>query len=151
MHQPLTLPNLDPLAAGLDLDRFYAKLQDHKQARPLTVEEAGRAVFEYRQFLTLRREHPAVELVPTPLADLAWHAHILDTVAYHADCARLFGAYLHHKPVFAQADEAERTLMESYAEFTAQLWQARFGSAPSFESDRCRGKACHAKTTCRCR
>lgn len=60
MRQPLTLPNLAPLAASLDLDRFYAKLQDHNQARPLTVEEAGRAILEYRQFLTLRREHPAL-------------------------------------------------------------------------------------------
>lgn len=151
MQQTVASQELDPLVSTLGLHRFRAKLQDHKQARPLTPEEADQALLEYRQFLTLRREHPAVELVPPPLADLAWHAHILDTLAYHEDCERLFGAYLHHKPVFGQADAGEQTLMEAYAAFTAQLWQERFGSAPSFESDRCRGKACHAKTTCRCR
>lgn len=150
MYAPTTV--IDPAAARLDLDRFLAKLQDPHATRPLSEAEALAALHEYREFLTLRIENPNVELVPTPLADLAWHAHILDTEAYHRDCLQLFGHYLHHKPRFMDDDDHENALMDEYAALTASIWSERFGSAPSWDAHaRCRGKACHAKTTCRCR
>ena len=51
------------------------------------------------------------ELAPSPLVDLAWHAHLLDTRAYMRDCDALFGEYLHHAPTYDLAAEKEQTHM----------------------------------------
>ena len=42
--------------------------------------------------------YPTKRIVPTLTIDEFWHAHILDTRAYMADCKALFGKYMHHYP-----------------------------------------------------
>lgn len=59
-----------------------------------------------------------------------WHAHILDTAAYHADRERAFGFYYHHLPYFGirPADDA-RNLTDAY-DATLRRYQEAFGQAP---------------------
>lgn len=53
---------------------------------------------EYRKFLKTCKESPGQSIVPGHLADKFWHAHILHTKLYMADCQAYFGYYLHHTP-----------------------------------------------------
>jgi hypothetical protein len=57
---------------------------------------------EYERFLFLHAAFPSHEVVPSKSVDLLWHAHILSTRDYFADCERMFGAYLHHAPSFGE-------------------------------------------------
>ncbi len=52
---------------------------------------------DYQRFLVLRVLYPDQRFCPIN-ADTLWHAHILDTRTYHADCLRVFGEFLHHDP-----------------------------------------------------
>lgn len=54
---------------------------------------------EYRQFLYLLAINPGKCVVPwNQDLDDYWHAHILDTGKYAADCEKLFGRFVHHNP-----------------------------------------------------
>ena len=104
---------------------------------------------EYLRFLKLRQKYPSVTLVPNELIDAVWHAHILNTEQYHADCDRLFGKYLHHVPHLD--DDVSEENEQGYLE-TQQLFQSEFGEAMFVsQAARCQGKPCHAPTPCRCR
>jgi hypothetical protein len=104
---------------------------------------------EYVRFLTLRQKYPSVTLVPSELVDVVWHAHILNTEQYHADCDRLFGRYLHHVPHLE--DDVSEENEQGYLE-TQRLFQNEFGdSMLAPQAARCQGKPCHAPTPCRCR
>ena len=63
-----------------------------------TDEHLARTEQYYRQFLALRLLYPDKKVSPTKAIDEFWHAHILDTRAYTADCKALFGQYVHHYP-----------------------------------------------------
>lgn len=56
------------------------------------------AMAEYRNFLRCVIAEPHKEHKPSPLADAAWHAHILDTKEYVEFCNAEFGYFLHHTP-----------------------------------------------------
>jgi hypothetical protein len=104
---------------------------------------------EYVRFLTLRQKYPSVTLVPSEFVDAVWHAHILNTEQYHADCDRLFGRYLHHVPHLE--DDVSEENEQDYLE-TQQLFQNEFGDSMFVsQAARCQGKPCHAPTPCRCR
>lgn len=53
---------------------------------------------EYEKFLKAVAANPHLPHTPTPVADAAWHAHILDTRDYAKMCQERFGAFLHHDP-----------------------------------------------------
>jgi hypothetical protein len=111
---------------------------DHKEAEE-----------EYMRFLTLRMIHPQAELAPSKLIDIVWHAHILNTEAYHQDCDRLFGKYLHHVPHLEEKQSDKNA--ESF-EYTQSLFPLIFDRQMiSSTAARCEGKACHAPSDCRCR
>lgn len=81
----------------------------------------------YRRLLALHLLHPADVLVVNKALDDYWHAHILDTEKYAADCEAVFGRYLHHHPYFGMNGEAERQRqLEGFA-LTQQLWEESFG------------------------
>jgi hypothetical protein len=104
---------------------------------------------EYLRFLTLRQKNPLVSLVPNEQVDVVWHAHILNTEQYHADCDYLFGRYLHHVPHLE--DNVSEENEQGYIE-TQRLFQDEFGEPMLVsQSARCQGKPCHAPTPCRCR
>ena len=93
-------------AVAVDLARFVPRLVAEHPAEFPDARAAAKAAREYRRFLTLKRDAPDAVLAPPPRVDRVWHAHILDTRRYHADCARLFGGYLHHDPAFDGAAAA---------------------------------------------
>lgn len=81
----------------------------------------------YRKYLCLALVYRDRTLGPSRMIDDFWHAHILDTRAYAADCEMLFGAYLHHYPYGGSyADPLDMALSNAaYAE-TCRLFREHF-------------------------
>ncbi|HJV33365.1 MAG TPA: hypothetical protein VJ694_05045 [Patescibacteria group bacterium] len=69
----------------------------------------------YQRFLVLRVLHPDKRIRPMAGADALWHAHILDTRRYHADCQAIFGEYLHHDPGVVDGSQ-DAAMLELYRE-----------------------------------
>jgi len=67
-------------------------------------------------------------IVPSPIVDLVWHAHILDTHAYARDCDQLFGRFIHHAPNFGGKGEKEQ-LLEQYVEML-EIYEQLYGTPP---------------------
>ncbi len=53
----------------------------------------------YRMFLELHRHYPGDRFALPTDADAVWHAHILMTARYRADCAAVLGRFLDHDPI----------------------------------------------------
>jgi hypothetical protein len=101
-----------------------------------SAEEAELAEERYKKWLYLRRVH-AGELMPPPEdIDQVWHAHILDTYAYHRDTAAIFGVYFHHFPYFGRRGEADRRKLEQAFENTKKRWREEYGEEPTGELSR---------------
>ena len=95
------LPHTAPSMVQLNLSRLVGRiLREHPQEFRDTA-AVERATLEYRRFLTLQREREdlteAAALAPSKLVDIVWHAHILQTRAYAADCERELGRFVHRK------------------------------------------------------
>lgn len=87
----------------LDLSPILFKLIKEKGWSP----EKARAIEpQYKAFFFLLGTGGDF-LVPSVDIDEMWHAHILDTRKYMADCAELFGEYIHHYPYLGMKDEAD--------------------------------------------
>jgi len=143
---------IHPDVAALSFDAIKWKLSESSEAH-MTTERCALAEQEYRRFLTLKKLYPQTELVPNKLVDEFWHAHILDTKAYHQDCNHVFGYFLHHFPYFGiYGDDDYQNLISSF-EQTKNLYIRHFGNYPEQLSDasRCADHACHAPSTCACR
>jgi hypothetical protein len=117
----------------LDDDEFEA---DRRHGERLWDEErVERALHEYRQFLALMLWHPEAFLVPSEDIDEVWHAHVLNTARYQADCETIFGRFQHHFPTFGQSDEVQDEQRKGRDE-TLQLFADAFGEVPeSYECD----------------
>ncbi len=89
---------LSSTIAELDLECVCHKLTDPQGEYCLTAAEAGESIQAYRQFLQDRLDNPHQIGRPSRTADKAWHAHILHTKKYAADCQTVFGYFLHHTP-----------------------------------------------------
>jgi hypothetical protein len=108
---------------AVDLERIRAKVQKKLGWGP---ERAARAVEQYRQYLALLVIDPDQILAPpSEDADEIWHAHILDTQAYHHDCEALFGTYLHHVPSYGTPQE--KVQMATCKERTELVFESHFG------------------------
>lgn len=82
----------------------------------------AQAIEDYQRFLVLRVLYPDKRIRPTTGTDALWHAHILDTRRYHADCQAIFGEYLHHDPSVADGDQ-DAAMWEMYRKtFTPSAW-----------------------------
>lgn len=136
-----------PALKMIAFERYARKLNDRDPvAWPL--DQCQLAVREYQRFLLLKIQHPETSLVPTELMDAMWHEHILDTMHYGEDTARLFGRFLHHCPEYGDGSDP---IAEGVGR-TAQLYEAVFGTMPAgLTLARCQDKTCHAPTPCRCR
>ncbi|APX93774.1 hypothetical protein BWR19_12955 [Halomonas sp. 1513] len=143
---------LHPSVEGLNFDRIKWKLCESGEAK-MTKEECDLAEQEYRRYLTLKKLYPGVELVPNKLLDEFWHAHILDTVAYHADCDAVFGFYLHHFPYFGIYGEEDYQNLVSAFDKTKELYELHFGEYPERldNAARCEDHPCHVPSECACR
>lgn len=139
--------------AELDFTRMRQKLLDPSEGIGLTAAELDQAESEYRKFLALHFLYPHEALVPSRLVDQIWHAHILDTQRYSADCLRLFGHMLHHDPYMGIDGPASERELEALFERTRGLYERHFGPYPHQEMSlvRCEGHACHVPSACACR
>ena len=81
----------------------------------------------YDNYLDTHR--PGLAHVPSRAADMFWHYHILDTVAYQIDCDRIFGRFLHHFPYLGLRGEDDAQRLEQAWEKTRALLVLEFGSA----------------------
>lgn len=138
----------------LDLGPIAYKLlnpDDPKDA--LTEEEVRLGVDQYRKFLFLTETHSEAAVVPTPLVDKVWHAHILDTRKYMEDCDHLFGQYLHHFPYLGlRGDDDKQKLSDSFEE-TKRLFAETFGDhtyGRSVECTNCGASSCGSGTCSDC-
>ena len=104
-------------AASRKTDGYFA---------PLSGAQIHAACQRYAQFLTLHARYPRAALVPATDIDEVWHLHILHTIAYAKDCARIFGRFLHHTPSSGSFAE-QRRLGKNFAA-TAELWRTEFGT-----------------------
>jgi len=113
--------------ATLDLERIRIKLQNKLG---WTDERAAAAEEQYRCYLTLMLLEPTLRLAPPSQdADEIWHGHILDTLAYQADCERLFGRFVHHVPSYGTP--AEKLGMAAAREDTDRAFLRYFGDPTS--------------------
>lgn len=84
------------------------------------AEQAAVAEQMYRQFLTLCSQRTAGQtLVPPQAADEVWHAHVMHTRQYAADCELLFGEFLHHNP--GEAEDHQAHYLQTLAFYQSQL------------------------------
>lgn len=106
-------------AAQLDFTMLTFKLMEEKG---WTFEHCQEVQDLYRKFLALNVCYPDRKVCPTGPVDEFWHAHILDTRAYHADCQDVFGEFLHHDPSVVD-DSQDAAMWELYrATFTPSAW-----------------------------
>lgn len=123
MHAKLTNRSVEQAIAAieaLDLESIKLRVIDAESGEGWTSEYADRIERGYRNYLRVLVKHPEdiEDIAVSKEVDEFWHAHILHTRKYTEDCAKVFGAYLHHNPhvgartpadVAAKARQVERT------------------------------------------
>lgn len=114
--------------ALLDFTMLKAKLREESK---WTEETCDWTEDLYRKFLALNIYYPARKLCPNGPVDEFWHAHILDTHKYAADCEALFGKFLHHYPYFGMRGVEDRDDLERAFADTVDLFIRHFGVDPT--------------------
>ena len=113
----------------LDLEPVvYTLMHPRSGTPPLSQAGADRAVALYRCFLMLCVLYSERTLAPSRPVDDAWHAHLLDTVKYAADCERVFGRLLDHFPYAGLRGEDDRRAWQAHFEQTRTLFRDHFGA-----------------------
>jgi hypothetical protein len=115
--------------AALDLNSIKAKLMDKESGEGWTLEQANAVELEYRRFLYLMKLFPHEQTAPLLNVDIFWHNHILDTMKYAADCAQVFGYFLHHVPYDGLHGEDDEAAHERTGARMQELYEATFGEA----------------------
>ncbi|WP_242539756.1 glycine-rich domain-containing protein [Trinickia mobilis] len=109
----------------LDFDRMKQKML-HGERCTWTAATLAHAEEGYRRFLKLAAKYPRMPVVPSEAVDDFWHAHILDTQRYAADCGRIFGGLLHHDPYVGIDGPQDEARLMSLAEETNKLMASEF-------------------------
>jgi len=114
---------------GLDLSMIKMKLclPIEQEGKGWSTDQTDNCERLYKMFLKLNIMHPSASVVPTKEIDEMWHAHILDTRKYHADCQKVFGFYFHHFPYFGLRGEEDKANLYSAFEATKSLFLKHFG------------------------
>ena len=129
LSEELTVEERLSRADELDLEPVTYKLLHPEAGRPpLSQAAADVAVALYRCFWMLCVLYPEQTLVPSRPIDDAWHAHLLDTVKYAADCDRVFGRPLDHFPYAGLRGEADRAAWQAHFDRTTALFIDHFGA-----------------------
>lgn len=126
-------------AALSDATRKVSLLEFSLQTRKMTEvmgwppEAVAVMEEQYRRFLALSAALQAagseVMLVPNRPIDEFWHAHIMDTEKYQADCQTVFGQYFHHFPYFGFRDDADIQAWNGESAAGAAIWQDAYGES----------------------
>lgn len=114
--------------AQLDFSMLKRKLMEEHGWTPEFCDEAESL---YRKFLALNARYPGRKVCPTGPIDEFWHAHIVDTKAYHRDCNLVFGEYLHHFPYFGMRGPDDREALENTFRESVGLFITHFGIDPT--------------------
>ena len=114
--------------AQLNFTKINRKLQydDPERWNHTQLKEAEE---DYRRFLVLNLLYPEEQLAVNRVLDDYWHAHILDTKKYAADCEHVFGKLLHHYPYFGLPGEADEGQNVPAFGVTQRIWEETFGVA----------------------
>ena len=110
---------------SLDLEPIKFKIGCKEDGYGWTSEHAERIELAYRRFLVLRARFPQAQIAPTRDIDAFWHAHILDTRKYAADCERIFGEFVHHYPCLGLLGDQDK--LDQAAATLRQLFVSEFG------------------------
>ncbi len=113
--------------AALDLAPIKFKISSKEDGFGWTPEHVEEIELGYKRFLALLALHPGQQLAPTRDIDKFWHAHILDTRKYAADCELVFGGFLHHNPYLGMLGDEER--LGQAAQALHNLFASDFGEA----------------------
>jgi hypothetical protein len=113
---------------GLDLGPIKFKLMDPEEGEGWTREFVEHMETQYKRYLTLVAKYPRETIAPAKDVDRFWHAHILDTRKYAADCRRVFGFYLHHFPYFGLRGAEDAAALARAGERTRELYETEFGA-----------------------
>lgn len=128
MSKPVEKQTLEQAVAKierLDLAPIRFKIACKEDGLGWTEEHAARVEQGYRRFLILLARHPALQLAPTQDIDKFWHAHILDTRKYAADCDEIFGEFVHHYPYLGLRGDLDA--LQDAAASLQQLFVSEFG------------------------
>lgn len=90
--------------AAIDLAPIGRRLADEKR---WSAERVQQALRRYRHFLFLCWKYPDGN-TPSIQVDTVWHAHILFTRKYAADCQNAIGFFLHHDPGDGTINDADK-------------------------------------------
>jgi hypothetical protein len=112
---------------ALDLDPIKLKLTDPEEGQGWSREYVERMELAYKRFLTLLVKFPDETIAPTKDVDKFWHAHILDTQKYAADCDSVFGYFLHHFPYFGMRGEQDAADLRAAAARMHEIYAREFG------------------------
>ncbi|EAY25607.1 glycine-rich domain-containing protein [Microscilla marina] len=111
--------------ASVDLEMVKMKLQDSDEGLGWTFDQCEEAEIEYKRFLNLCLKY-GKGIVPNKVMDQMWHYHILDTLAYHQDCEKVFGGYMHHYPYFGMRGSQDARNLADAFEKTKDLYLELF-------------------------
>lgn len=121
---------------ALDFSMLKHKLGEEKGWSPEHQSEVENL---YRKFLALNVVYADRKICPTGPVDEFWHAHILDTRAYEADCNYLFGQYLHHFPYFGMRGPDDFAELQTAFDQSKELFIRHFGIDPCGGETQARG------------
>lgn len=100
-----------------------------------------RAEQEYRLFLRLARLFPQLTLVPTPLIDVFWEEHLVDTRQYREHCVGLFGLLLEHRPNCGAVEDSY--LCGEAQDLTRRLFRSMHSYVPfEYEGEKSKPALC---------
>ena len=138
---------------ALDLDPVKFKISSKEDGFGWTSEHIDRIELAYRRFLVLLAKYPHLQIAPTRDIDAFWHAHILDTRKYAADCERIFGGFVHHYPhlgLLGDEDKAEQAANALYALFVVEFGEEVPNNARGAAATWCAGEPPTNKTAAWC-
>lgn len=117
--------------ATLNFDAIKTKLMHGASGEGWSAAHANAVEIEYRRFLTLMKLYPNEANAPLVDVDTFWHYHILDTAKYAADCAAVFGYFLHHYPYLGMQGADSDADRAAAGARTGELYAATFGASPT--------------------
>lgn len=112
----------------LDLEPIAFKLMHPDlDAAGVSLAAVEHDIALYRCFLKICLLNPEASIVPSKAIDEVWHAHLLDTSKYRADCDRVFGRFMDHFPYAGMRGADDRAAWREDFEQTRLLFKKDFG------------------------